>query len=113
LAASNISWVLRSTFRTDRTSIVRKRRGFIASLFFWIDRAPATNRQFKQFVRATATRPSPKFRSFRRTLLGAIIGIAIIACLWLSLEPQHLGSPSSILTTLASAETGALLASDF
>jgi hypothetical protein len=75
----------------------------------WIDRAPATKRQFNN----SSAPPPQDLRPIRRTLLGAIVGVAIIACLSLSLEPQHLGSPSSILTTLASAGTGALLGSDF
>jgi hypothetical protein len=36
---------------------------------FWIDRTPVTNRQLKQlFVRALATRSSPKFRPIRRAI---------------------------------------------
>ena len=38
-----------------RTGTIRRKRRFIASpsIAFWIDRTPVTNRQFKEFVRAT------------------------------------------------------------
>jgi hypothetical protein len=34
---------------------------------FWIDRTPVTNRQFREFMKATATSPSPRSRRTRRT----------------------------------------------
>ena len=80
----------------------------------FLDRSRASDEAVVQAIRQRhGTRPSPKFRPIRRTLFNPIIGAAIIACLSLSLEPQHLGLPSSILTTLAGAGTGALLGSDF